>query len=262
MVSFLHNFLPQPILFDLGIIKIYYYSFFFIIAVLLGLFLIGKFAKKAKLDPGQVDNLIFYLFIFGLVGARLYHVIFYNLNYFTIYPWQIFYFWQGGIAIQGAIIGCIITLYFYSQKHHLNFWQYSDVFVLPLILGQAIGRFGNYFNQELYGQPTALPWGIPINPLHRLSGYENFIYYHPIFFYEAILNLFLFIILLFLFYKKNLKEGSLTLIYLIGYSVIRFFMEFLRIELVVTIYGFRFSQIVCLLIIFISTVIFFYKNHR
>lgn len=262
MINFFHNYLPQPVLVDLGFVKIYYYGLIFVSALIIGYFLLKKLAKIKNLPGKHLDNLIFYLFIFGLAGARIYHVLFYNFQYFSLKPWEIFYFWHGGIAIQGAIIGSLITLYFYCKKHQLNFWQYSDVLVIPLILGQAIGRWGNYFNQEVYGQPTELLWGIPITYQNRVAGFESFDYFQPIFFYEFVFNLILFFILIWLFYKKKLAVGFLTLFYLIGYSLIRFFMEFLRIEPVTIILGVRFPHVVSGLIIIFSLFILNRKIQR
>lgn len=259
MIEYFHNYLPQPIFLDLRLIKIYYYGLFFVIAFIIGYFLVTYFIRKKKLKQTDFDDLLFYLLIFGLIGARLYHVFFYNFDYFNKHPSEIFAIWQGGLAIQGAIIASLLTIYFYCRKKYLNFWQTTDLLALPLALGQAIGRFGNYFNQEVYGRPTTAPWGIPISQENRLLGYENFSHFQPLFIFESFLNFILFLFLLFL-YKKNLAKGRITLFYLMGYSIIRFFLEFLRIEPVVTIFGIRWPQIVCLLIIIISLIVLYNKN--
>jgi len=252
MINYLHNHLPNEVFLNFGFIKIYYYGLIFALAFIIGYFFINKFAKRKNIEGNHVFNLIFYVIIFSLVGARLYYVLFYNPIYFFNYPGEIIKIWQGGISLHGVFIGALLTIYFYTKRYRLNFWNFTDLFVLTFSLVQAIGRWGNYFNQELYGRPTDLPWGIPIDYNHRLTGYENFQYFHPTFFYESVLNLLLFLVLILLFYKKKLAPGILTLFYLIGYSLIRFFMEFIRIDPAITIFGIRLPQIICLLIIIAS----------
>lgn len=252
MISFLHNHLPNEIFLNIGFIKIYYYGLIFTLAFIVGYFFINKFTKRKNIETNQLFNLIFYVIIFSLISARLYYILFYNPIYFLNYPSEIIKIWHGGISLHGVFIGALLTIYFYTKKHRLNFWNFTDLFTLTFPLVQTIGRWGNYFNQELYGRPTDLPWGIPIDYQHRVAGYENFQYFQPTFLYESILDLFLFFLLVFLFYKKNLKTGTLTLFYLIGYSTIRFFMEFIRIDQAITIFGIRLPQIICLLIIIAS----------
>lgn len=253
MINYFHNHLPSEIFLNLGIVKIYYYGLIFALAFLIGYFLVTRLARQQKIPAKFFFNLIFCTIIFGVIGARIYYILFYNFTYFYSYPLEIIKIWQGGIALNGAIIAGILTIYFYTKKYHLNFWIYSDIFAVTFSLIQAIGRWGNYFNQELYGKPTDLPWGIPIDYNHRLMVYENFQYFHPTFFYESVLNLLLFLVLILLFYKKKLAPGILTLLYLISYSLIRFFMEFIRIDPAITIFGIRLPQIICLLIIITSS---------
>ena len=125
-------------------------------------------------------------------------------------------------------------------------------------LGQAIGRWGNYFNQELFGKPSNGWWGIPIAPINRVAGYESFIYFHPAFFYESLFNLVLFIILYKLAFKNTLKRGTLTLTYFIGYGIIRFFMEFIRIDDTLLIFGMRLPQIISLGLVLVSFSFIYY----
>ena len=140
--------------------------------------------------------------------------------------------WNGGLGIPGAVIGGAIVLYFYTRAHQIRFSEWADIIAPSLALGQAVGRWGNYFNQELYGAPTSLPWKIFIDPEHRLDGYQDVAYYHPLFFYESLWNLFTMSLLLWILrrYADRLKSGDLFLIYLIAYPVGRFLLDFLRLN--------------------------------
>jgi phosphatidylglycerol:prolipoprotein diacylglycerol transferase len=140
--------------------------------------------------------------------------------------------WKGGLGIPGAVIGGIIVLYFYARRYKLNFAEWTDIVAPSLALGQAIGRWGNFFNQELYGAPTDLPWKLSIDPAHRLPNYESVEYYHPLFLYESLWNLGNMFLLLWISrrYADRLKDGDLFLIYLIVYPVGRFLLDFLRLD--------------------------------
>ncbi len=228
MFNFLHSFLPSPILLDLGIIKIHWYGLLIAAAVFFCLWLALRLSKKALLPEDHIFNLAFYLVLFGLIGARLWHALFYNFSYFSAQPLDIFKVWQGGLAIHGAILAGLITLIVYCRKHHLFFWGVSDILAVVLPLGQAIGRVGNYFNQELFGLPCNYQWCIPITPANRPDQYLGFAYFQPVFLYESLLDFILFAVLLGLFKFKKIIPGQLTLFYLGGYAVIRFFTEFWR----------------------------------
>jgi phosphatidylglycerol:prolipoprotein diacylglycerol transferase len=151
--------------------------------------------------------------------------------YFT-HPLDALNIRKGGLGIPGAVIGGAIVLYFYTRKYGLNFAEWADIAAPGLALGQAIGRWGNFFNQELYGAPTNLPWKLYIDPAHRLVGYENIAYYHPLFLYECLWNLGNMFILLWISrrFADRLKNGDIFLIYLIVYPVGRFLLDFLRLD--------------------------------
>ena len=160
-----------------------------------------------------------------------------------------FAIWQGGLAIHGAIIGGIATIIVYSYWQGKNFWQLADLSAPAIALGQAIGRWGNYFNQEIFGTPTDLPWGIPIALANRPFQYLSAQYFHPTFLYESALNLVNFGILFYLHYRLKLKKpGAIVLVYLFNYSVIRISMELLRTDAVPLFLGFRVTAVVSLLI--------------
>jgi phosphatidylglycerol:prolipoprotein diacylglycerol transferase len=200
--------------------------------------------------PGQRrdydSEIIYYLFlpltIWGLIGARLWHILTPPLSsvqlglttqhYFT-HPMDIVAVWVGGFGIPGMLIGGSIALLFFARRNDLSFFELADILAPGLALAQAIGRLGNYFNQELYGLPTNLPWKIFIAPVYRLIGFESVNFYHPLFAYESILN-FANVICLFWLARRfvnTLRAGDLFLAYLGFYSLIRFLLEFLRLDI-------------------------------
>ena len=140
---------------DLGFIQIYWYSIFIFLGILFGVSVILRECKRQKINEDFIINLIFYAIIFGLIGARLYYVSF-NLDYYLKYPLEILEVWNGGMAIHGGIIAGLIVAYFYTKKYHANLIKVLDIIVVGLILGQAIGRWGNFFNGEAYGAVTTL----------------------------------------------------------------------------------------------------------
>lgn len=255
MMNLLHTFNPDPILISFGHINIYWYGFFIVIGIIFALLFIIKIARYYYISPDLIFDCAFYIILSGIIGARIYDV-FLQFSYYSKNPIEIFKIWNGGLAIHGAIIAGIITLFFYAKKKNINFWLLGSLAVPGLALAQAFGRWGNYFNQELYGSPTNLPWGIPIEFKNRLPEYINFEYFHPAFLYESIGNLLIFVLLLVMHYflKKN-KLGSQTIVlsYLIMYSLLRFFMEEIRIDPTINLLGFRLPQLVGLIIILFST---------
>lgn len=251
MFNWFHNYYPQSILLQIGGLKIYWYGLLITLAVFICLGLVLKLAKKRNFNPTQIFDLYFYLIFFGLIGARVWHVLFYNFDYFRIFPLEIFKVWQGGLAIQGAIVAGLIVIYFYAKKHVWNFWQTADLLALVLPLGQAIGRVGNYFNQELYGLPCQKTWCIPIADFPGQ-------YFHPVFLYESIFCFLLFVLCFLLFQFKKMASGTIALFYLSGYSAIRFFTEFLRTDVVGDYLGLNWVQWLCLGIIATSLVLLFY----
>ena len=265
MINFLHSFHPSSILFQIGIVKIHGYGFLVVSAIIIGLFIALKLAQKYGYSADDVYDLAFYLVIFSAIGARIYAVLLFPKYYFQN-PLEIFQPWKGGLAIHGVIFAGLITLFFYTKRKKLQFWAWADILVVALAFGQAVGRWGNYFNQENFGKPTTLPWGIPVDFALRPGGFENFEFFHPTFLYESILNFALFLILLSLHFKKlttynlQLTTGIISLLYLIFYSIIRICMEFIRIDETPLIFGIRFPILVSAGIMLISLLIFIYRS--
>jgi len=221
-----------------------------------------RLARKAGVNEDDIYDLSFLLILGGLIGARIYDV-FLEYDYYASYPLEIFKIWKGGLAIHGAIIAGLIILIFFARKKSIGLLKLSSIIVLPLAIGQAIGRFGNYFNQELFGRPTELPWGIPINLLNRPSGFESFQYFHPTFLYESIGLLIISVILL-LWIKTERQKTTESIFplsfYVLSYSLLRFSLEFIKIDSTPEIIGLRWPQIMSLLMIGATIIFIISKN--
>lgn len=228
---------------------IHWYGIILMLGAAAGAWLAMKSAKRRGYDPEIVLDLFIYLLIGGVIGARLWHVFTPPPSSLALDPLtgemvnpyfaggvvhilDILAVWNGGLGIPGAVIGGVLVLFWYTRKRGLHFAEWADIAAPSLPLGQAIGRWGNFFNQELYGAPTNLPWAIRIDESHRVAGYQQFEYYHPLFLYESILNLANMFFLLWLSrrYAGRLKNGDIFLAYLVTYPLIRFALDFLRLD--------------------------------
>jgi len=261
MINFLHTFNPQPILFSFGPINIYWYGLFMVLGILAALAITIKIAAAYQIKKDIIFDLAFWLILFGLIGARVYDV-FLEYQYYINHPSDVFKIWQGGLAIHGAILAGIITLWIFTKKQKINFWLFASIITPGLALGQAIGRWGNYFNQELFGLPTALPWGIPIAVYNRPTDLVTSQYFHPTFLYESLGSLLVFAILIFIHWliikNCNQKQAATkicssapvltVLCYAFLYSVLRFSLEFIRIDFAPTILSWRWPQLISLVI--------------
>ncbi|MDD2489945.1 MAG: prolipoprotein diacylglyceryl transferase [Bacilli bacterium] len=219
------------VILDLGFAQITYYSILILLGVFLGGILVIREANKFKINKDFIANLIFWLVIIGVVGARAYYVAF-NWDYYQVNVTEIFKVWEGGLAIHGGIVFAFIFLIIYTFKYKVNLARITDILVVGLILGQAIGRWGNFFNQEAYGQMVSRDFLVNLHlPTFIIEGmniYGN--YYHPTFLYESIWCFLGFIALLIVRRYRYLKIGQLTGAYLIWYSIGRFFIEGLRLD--------------------------------
>lgn len=258
MIKFLHSFNPNPVFFSAGTIHIYWYGLIVVLSILAGLAVTVFLGKKYNIQQDTILDLAFWLIIGGIIGARLYDVLL-ELPYYIANPLNVVKIWRGGLAIHGAIFVGLIILWQYAKKLKINLWLLGSIIVPGLALGQAFGRWGNYFNQELFGQPTTLPWGIPINFINRPAGYLSSSFFQPTFLYESLGSLLIFILLfsLQLYFLKQptpthpsyRREKNIVLLYLALYSLLRFSLEFIRIDYAPTFYGLRTPQIVSLLIV-------------
>lgn len=216
----------------------------------------------------NVDNLLdlaLYSIPIGIVSARFYYVAV-NWQLYADNPSEILQIWHGGLAIHGALIGVILTIWVYSQIKKISFWRWVDLVVPGLIFGQAIGQWGNFINQDAFGYPTDDPWGIYIDFMNRPPGYEQFDFFHPTFLYECGWDLFIFIILItasWITLKKSNKvaSGSLFLLYLILYSIGRFVIEGFRIDSEM-LGDWRLAQLVSAVTIVLGGALLFWRNKR
>jgi phosphatidylglycerol:prolipoprotein diacylglycerol transferase len=246
--------IPDPFMFkDLfGFINVRWYGVVVVLGALAGAWLASREAARRGENPNNVWDALFIALIVGLIGARLYHVVSspadsnVNFQFYLNNPWipvslggaqfqfpRVLAIWEGGLGIYGGIVGGTLGVILYVKWHKLSIPRWLDIGAVGLLLGQAIGRWGNYFNQELYGYPTSAPWGIPIDAEHRLPQFVKFTegtWFHPTFLYESLLCLAGVGLLLFIArrYHSNLLDGDIANIYLMVYPLIRLFTEIQR----------------------------------
>lgn len=250
------DFTPPSDIF-LGPIRIHLYGLMLALAVLVSWYVASKVAPRLNLSRKLVDGALLWVVVGGFLGARLYFVAS-ELNFFLERPELILALSTGGLSIYGGMIGGAVGLWLFCRVKRLSFLRVSDLAFLVLPLGQAIGRWGNYFNQEAFGRPTELPWGIYIEPAMRPAAYLNARFFHPTFLYEAIWNILVFLVLLSLA-KKQPQPGRLAVGYLILYPVGRFFIESLRTDSVF-IAGVRLEQVVSLLAVLVGALLLWRIN--
>jgi phosphatidylglycerol---prolipoprotein diacylglyceryl transferase len=254
--------------FRLGPLTIYWYGIIIMTAALVGGTVASFEAKRRGENEEHIWNMLMIVVVLGIVGARLYHVFSSpagtNLGwaYYREHPWAIFEIWNGGLGIYSAVIGGLLGILLYTYRARLNLLRYLDIGAPALLIGQAIGRWGNFANQELHGPPTTLPWGIPIDEYHRIPPFNDLSQYplttgfHPDFLYESLWNLVGFSLMLMLGRKfsNRLKDGDLFLIYLIWYPLGRIWVESLRPD-AWTIGSTPTAQIVSAVLIVIASVV-------
>src|SRR3989338_204216 len=330
---FLHTFHPPPILFSFGPFSIHWYGLFMMLGIAAGYAIARRNFSSAHLPVTVLNDLFIYLVLCGFVGARLYHVL-NELPLYWEHPLWIFAIWRGGLAIHGALLAGVIVIWFFIRKHSdvydkvinnshregcklqdtitrkipitniqrprlflISYFLFlADLLAPSVALGQAIGRWGNYFRQELFGPPTNLPWGIPIDAAHRLSDFMQYEYFHPVFLYESVWLFIVCIVLLGMLHAvipgltrdperknknrfslrfwipacagmtvKKYRPGLVFFLYLILAGLGRFFIEFLRIDPMPLIFGIRLQQLVSLLLMgvgFSGIVLLYRKLNR
>ena len=242
-------------------INIYFYGVILATAITAGTLIANHFGEKYfQLKKDVVIDMAPYLIILGIIGARIYYCVL-NHDFYLRFPTEILAIRHGGISIHGAILGGFIGLVWFAKKHKISIAKLCDISAIGLVLAQSIGRWGNFFNSEAFGTPTNLPWKLFIAPQYRPIPYTNCEYFHPTFLYESILDFLVFIILLFLLKKEfHKKEGNIALTYLILYSLVRIFVETLRIDSVSYIAGIPIAIIVSASIILVALPVLIYRN--
>lgn len=221
----------HPILFEYGPIQIRFYGLMYVIAILVGSYLIKKEVRRKgiNLTDDDVMNFILWTVIGGIIGSRIYYVIF-NWGYYSANPKEIPAVWHGGLAFHGGLIGGLVFAYVYFKKHGIKFWRMADIAAPAIILGQAFGRFGNFMNGDAHGMPTTMPWGI-VFPPESIAGSEfPNIPLHPVMLYEMGINLSIFLFLWFGLRKREYKDSFIFAVYLLLYSIGRFIVENFRAD--------------------------------
>jgi phosphatidylglycerol:prolipoprotein diacylglycerol transferase len=220
----------HPIIFTIGPLTFRYYGLMYIIALLMGIFLVRKEVRRKgmPLTTDDVWNLIIAVFLSGLVVARIYYVVF-NWAYYSRFPSEIIAIWHGGLAIHGGIIGGLLGGIIMTRRLRVPFWRMADAIAPSLILGQAFGRFGNFMNGDAHGLPTDMPWGVVFSPETAAGQQFSDKPLHPTMLYELIFNVLIFSYL-WRIRKRGYREGYIFALYLILYSVNRFFVSFFRAD--------------------------------
>ncbi len=262
MFNWLHSYQPSSIIIEFYGLTFYWYGLIIAISILAGLSVAIYLSKYFNLKKDDVYDLSLYLVLFSLIGARIYEV-FLEWPYYQNNLLSIFKLWEGGLAIHGAIVAGFLTIYLFAKKRKINFWNLITISAPALALGQAIGRWGNWLNQELFGLPSNLSWSIPISLENRPYQYLEFEYFHPTFLYESSGNLLIFLLLLFIILKfkslvDNKKLAQIILAsYLSLYSILRFFLEFIKVDKTPELLNLRWPQIFSLILIALSIYIYY-----
>jgi len=249
---YIHNI--DPVLISLGPFEIRYYGLLFVLGFVIGYFMLNYLAKRKNLDLSKDDiaDFLLYIIVGTVLGARFFYVFVYNLPFYFGNPGQIFALWNGGLSFHGGLIGAAIAGFLFCKKKKIDFYQIADIVVMPLALGLALGRLGNFTNGELYGRITDVPWAV------QFSGAEGF--RHPSQIYASFKNLLIFFTL-WSIKDKQLPNGFMFWLFVIMYSALRFTVEFFRQpdEQLGFIIGFLTMGQILSIIMFSAGLIFMYR---
>lgn len=221
-----------------GFINIHFYALILMTGMFVAAWLAARRARTRELDDKYVWDGLLWAIIPGLIGARIYHILTptpasgLSLQYYLQHPIEMLSIWNGGLGIYGALIGGALGILYYTRQNKQPLLKWLDIVVPGVAVAQAIGRWGNFVNQELYGAPTNLPWGLYISPDKRLPGYSQFDTFHPLFLYESLWNLATFGVLILIErrLRNSLRDGDLMLVYLMLYGTGRFLLDFVRLD--------------------------------
>lgn len=252
----------DPIAIALGPLQVHWYGVIIGLAIILALYIAVRETEKRGLDKDVFMDLMLWAIPIAILSARLYYVIF-EWNYYSQNPGEIIAIWNGGLAIHGALIGGVITAIVFTKKKQVSFWQLVDIAAPSIILGQAIGRWGNFINQEAHGGEVTRAFlenlQLPEFIINQM--YINGAYYHPTFLYESIWN-FIGFVLLILLRRVNLRRGEMFLSYVIWYSVGRFFIEGMRTDSLMLTESLRMAQTISAVLIIAAVVVLLYRRAK
>jgi phosphatidylglycerol---prolipoprotein diacylglyceryl transferase len=251
----------DPIAFQLGPLQVHWYGVIIGMGIALGLYLAISESKRLGLHPDTFVDLLVWAIPIAILSARAYYVIF-EWDYYSQNPGDIIKVWNGGIAIHGALIGSVITAIVFAKIKGISFWKLADIAAPSIILGQAIGRWGNFMNQEAHGGEVTRAFlenlYLPQFIIDQM--YINGAYYHPTFLYESLWNIAGFALLLILRRKVNLRRGELFLSYVIWYSIGRFFVEGMRTDSLMLTEHLRVAQVISLVLIAVAAALIIYRR--
>ncbi len=251
----------HPILIEIGSLSIRWYGVMIVTACIVGIWVAGKEAERKGLDKKIIQDFSLYAIMGAIIGARFYYVVFGDWPRFLENPLSLFAIWQGGLAIHGGILGGLLVGVFYTRKRHISFLKLADTFAPSIILGQAIGRIGCFFNGVAHGYPTILPWGIVYSPESPAGQMFPGQAIHPTQLYEMILNLIIFGIL-WKVRKKMKTHGHLFLLYVMLYSIIRVFVEHFRADKLTYLSQISAAQSIGVIGIVLSLILMFALNRK
>lgn len=257
---------------QLGPLYLRFYGMIIALAILAGTVLIERLAKARGMQVQFIWDSLIWTIVAGVIGARLWHIftpppssiaVGLTTQFYLTHPLDALAIWNGGLGIPGAVIGGGLAMCLLARRRGEDFAAWADVIAPGLALGQAVGRWANYVNQELYGAPTDLPWAISIPPEKRLAGFEQYSTYHPLFLYESLWSLGTVFFLLWIGKRNqdNLKTGDIFLIYLITYPTIRFLLDFLRLDASI-VAGINANQAVMLAVGLVAVAISIFRLSR
>jgi len=247
---------------ELGPLTIYWYGVIIAVGAMLGLWIAQRESIKRGLPKETFMDLVLYAIPIAILSARAYYVIF-QWEYYSQNPGEIIKIWEGGLAIHGGLIGAFITGYIFTKRRGLSFWQLADIAAPSIILAQAIGRWGNFMNQEAHGGEVTRAFleGLHLPKFIIDQMYIDGVYYHPTFLYESIWNLLGFVVLM-LLRRVNLKRGEIFLSYLIWYSAGRFFVEGLRTDSLMLTENLRMAQFISIVLIVTAVITWWVRRSK
>lgn len=222
----------SPVIFTVGNFEVRWYSTLIALAVLISYFMIIREGERLNIKKEFTFNMLFWTLIIGIIGARLYYVLF-NLDYYSHNLSEIYKIWNGGLAITGGTIAGLITILLYCKKYKVNSLKVLDIVVVALLLSQAIGRWGNFFNSEAYGISVEYKTLVNLKIIPQFiidNMYINGTYHLPMFYFESVWCFIGFIVSLFLRRMRYIKDGQILSFYLIWYGLARFFIEIFRTD--------------------------------
>ena len=251
----------DPIAVTLGPFEVHWYGVIIGVGIILAMIIAMRESTRRGLDKDVFADLLLWAIPIAIISARIYYVIF-EWDYYAHNPGEIIAIWNGGIAIHGALIGAVLTAYFFTKKRNISFWKLADIAAPSIILGQAIGRWGNFMNQEAHGGEVTRAFlenlHLPEFIINQM--YINGAYYHPTFLYESVWDFVVFLALI-LLHRVNLGRGEMFLTYIIWYSVGRFFIEGLRTDSLM-IGDMRMAQLLSIALIVFALAAWVYRRMK